>query len=81
MALRKSQYKDMKKYKATRKRQLRRWRKRTGSGKYPPRPWTPAEEAAVMEKSMPDRELSKQIKRSVLAIQKRRHILNNRVLH
>lgn len=37
--LRKKLYKDMAKFQATKRAQTRRWRKRTGSGKYAIRRW------------------------------------------
>lgn len=80
MPLRKHQYKDMDKYYATRRAQIRRYLKRTGSGKYPPRSWTKEEDERVVAHSIPDRELGKQIKRSVSAISGRRHKLKVKAL-
>lgn len=72
MPLRKYAYADMLKYHQTRRDQCCRWRKRTGSNLYPTRPWTADEEALVMDYQGPDRELSEQIHRSVIAIQAHR---------
>lgn len=72
MPLRKYAYADILKYHQTRRDQCRRWRKRTGSNLYPKRPWTADEEALVMDYHGPDRELSEQIHRSVIAIQAHR---------
>ena len=80
MPLRKHQYKDMDKYYATRRAQIRRYLKRTGSGKYPPRSWTKEEDERVVAHSIPDRELGKQIERSVSAIIGRRHKLKVKAL-
>lgn len=80
MPLRKHQYKDMDKYYATRRAQIRRYLKRTGSGKYPPRSWTKEEDERVVAHSIPDRELGEQIKRSVSAISGRRHKLKVKAL-
>lgn len=80
MPLRKHQYKNMDKYHATRRAQIRRYLKRTGSGKYEPRSWTEDEDRRVIAHSIPDRELGKQIHRSVAAISGRRHKLKVQAL-
>jgi hypothetical protein len=76
MVLRKKSYKDMAKFKETRREQrLRYYRKYQGN--YPSRRWTDAEDKLVLAHKMTDPELSVQIKRSVAAIQHRRVILKN----
>lgn len=70
----------MDKYHATRRAQIRRYLKRTGSGKYEPRSWTEDEDRRVIAHSIPDRELGKQIHRSVAAISGRRHKLKVQAL-
>ena len=72
MPNRKENYRDMQRYHITRRQQIARWRKRGGSGKYPKRPWTDEEIKLVMAHQITDRELSRQIQRSVLAIQIKR---------
>lgn len=57
------------------KDQRSRYRKRTGSGKYPTRRYSKKEDELVLDHSIPDRELSKQLKRSVTSIQIRRNRL------
>lgn len=72
MPLRKANYRDLNKYYKTRRAQVRRYVLRTGSGKYPKRPWSGEDDQRVLNHSIPDRQLSKQIQRSVTAIQIRR---------
>ena len=45
------------------------------AGKFPSRPYTEEEDQMILEHSIPDRELSDKISRSVGAIQKRRYRL------
>lgn len=72
MPLRKYSYQDMSKYYKTRREQVRRYAERTGSGQYPKRRWNDEEDQRVLNHSIPDRQLSKEIQRSVKAIQIRR---------
>lgn len=72
MPLRKHSYRDLDKYYRTRREQIRRYAERTGSGKYPPRPWNATDDQRVLSHSIPDRQLSNEIQRSVKAIQLRR---------
>lgn len=65
-------YADMDKYAETKRRFQRGYRKRTGAGMYETRQWTMSEDELVLKQDIIDRELSKKIKRSVGAIQKRR---------
>lgn len=69
---RKKEYKDMDKFRETKKLQSRRYRAKNGAGKYR-RDWTLHEINLVIEHSKPDSELAKEIKRSVGAIQKMRY--------
>lgn len=68
----KRDYADMRKYRDYMRRGKRAYRERTGSGLYPPRPWTAAEDEAVIAHEVTDRELSERLARSVQAIQVRR---------
>lgn len=72
MPLRKHSYRDMSKYYQTRREQVRRYAERTGSGKYPARRWNAEDDQRVLSHQIPDRQLSKEIQRSVKAIQIRR---------
>lgn len=62
----------MSKYYQTRREQVRRYAERTGSGKYPARRWNAEDDQRVLSHLIPDRQLSKEIQRSVKAIQIRR---------
>ena len=76
MPNRKANYRNMQRYHITRRQQIARWRKR--SGKYPKRPWTDEEIKLVLAHEITDRKLSRQIQRSVVAIQtKRFHLKHN----
>lgn len=68
----KKDYKDMEKYRECKRRQSERYRKRTGAGVYEKRGYTYKEDMMILEQSVPDRELSKKLQRSVQAIQIRR---------
>lgn len=70
--LRKKLYKNMSKFQATKRAQTKRWRERTGSGKYAVRRWTTYEDKLVLAHKMSDRELSEKIQRSVSSIYSRR---------
>lgn len=78
MACRRKDYRDMERYRNTRKLQKRRYRERTGSGVYPRRPWAYWEDKLVLAHEQPDVELSETIERSVQAIHMRRHRLTGR---
>ena len=67
---RKSAYRDMEKYRETRNRQKQRYRDQfSENNKNARSAWTEGEIALVLAHAVPDRELSKQIGRSVTAIQ------------
>lgn len=70
MALRASSYKDKDKLRKTRNAQNRRYFSKTAI--YKPRRWTEIEDVIVIEHKNSDMEISKQIERSVKAIQVRR---------
>ena len=70
--LRKKFYKNLSKFQATKRAQTKRWRERTGSGKYAVRRWTTYEDKLVLAHKMSDRELSEKIQRSVSSIYSRR---------
>lgn len=72
MSCRKEWYKDLSKYRNTRKQQKRRYRMRTGSCLYQPKAWTESEDKLVMKHDISDVELSALLERSVQAIQIRR---------
>lgn len=66
--LRKKGYKDMNRYKVTKRQQQKRWRERTGSFLHGRRRWSDAEIELLLDQSISDRELSEKIERSVDAI-------------
>lgn len=70
MALRASRYKDKEKLRKTRNAQKKRYFSKTAI--YKPRRWTDIEDVIVLEHKNTDMEISKQIERSVKAIQVRR---------
>ena len=72
---RKSEYKDLEKYIETRRKQKRRYLYKNGCNAYEPKPWTKEEDVLVLEHNVADSVLSKQIERSLGAIQARRHRL------
>lgn len=76
MVLRKKSYKDMAKFKETRREQRRRYYRKY-QGNYPLRRWTNDEDKLVVAHKIPDSKLSVKIKRSVASIQTRRSILKN----
>ena len=78
MSCRRKCYKNMDRYRNTRKLQKQRYREKTGSGMYPPRKWEEWEEELVVKHEQTDVELSKLLERSVQAIQMRRHRLTER---
>lgn len=67
----KKHYADMEKYAEYKRRMQRSYRQRTGM--YERRRWTIGEIEKVMAHNKTDRELSKEIKRSIGAIQKMRN--------
>lgn len=69
MSCRRYAYKDLDKYRNTRKKQKARYRDKTGSGLYKPKIWSEDENKLILEHSIPDIELSIMLKRSVNAIQ------------
>ena len=70
MVLRASSYKDKDKLRKTRNAQNKRYFSKTAI--YKPRRWTEIEDVIVIEHKNTDMEISKQIERSVKAIQVRR---------
>lgn len=62
MSCRRKEYRNLDKYRETRKKQKQRYRDRTGSGLYVPKKWEDWEDVL-------DNELSVMLKRSVSAIQ------------
>lgn len=71
MSFSSTKYKDKKKYVEARERHKRGYRLRTGAFKWNKK-WSDSEIRRVMEHSIPDRELSKEIEHSVSSIQKKR---------
>lgn len=65
-------YKSYEKYRINALLEKQRYRDRTGSGKYARRAYSKEEDERILAHDITDRELSKQIKRSVEAIQIRR---------
>lgn len=78
--LRKDAYKDKNKYLATKKRQSDRYRQRGGAYLYEKRPYTQAEDEAILKHETTDLELSKQLRRSRGAIQRHRWELRKNLL-
>ena len=70
---RKSLYKDMEKYRATRNAQKNRYFSRTTYAENRRQPWTSQELNIIMAHEKSDMEISKEIGRSVRAIQEMRH--------
>lgn len=68
----KKNFKDLDKYYEYMRDYRARYRAKTGSGKYPPRPYTPQEDKEILAMEIPDRELAKKLHRSVTAIWHRR---------
>lgn len=69
MPNRKKCYKDMDKYRRTTNKQRERYYKQTQNAPNSKMRWTEEEIDIVMAHEIPDREISKQLGRSVLAIQ------------
>ena len=70
MVLRSKKYKDLEKLRKTRNAQKKRYFSKTAI--YKPRRWTDIEDVIVLEHKNTDMQISKQIERSVKAIQVRR---------
>jgi len=79
MPNRRKDYKNMDKYRKTKKEQSTRYRLRTGAFLYPRRPWEEWEDELVLEHSYKDTELAVKLERSVQAIQNRRWRLNHEI--
>ena len=69
---RKKDYKSMDKYAKTKRKYQKGWRMRSGAFKYGRRKWTESEDELVLKQEKTDRELSKDIRRSIAAIYTRR---------
>lgn len=69
---------NFEKFREMRERYKSKYRKQTGSGQYESRPWTDYEIDLILEHKMSDRELSKELRRSVSAIQIKRCKLKNK---
>ena len=72
MSFRSNRYKDREKWRIVSNRWKKRYRDRTGSGQYGNRRWEKWEIEAILLHKVSDRELSKQLMRSVTAIQIKR---------
>ena len=70
MSYRKSNYKDIEKFRLTRNKGKRKYYSKTA--KYKRRAWTELEDVIVLEHKKTDTEISKYIQRSVCSIQIRR---------
>lgn len=70
MSYRKSNYKDIKKFRLTRNKGKRKYFSKTA--KYKRRAWTELEDVIVLEHKKTDTEISNYIQRSVCSIQTRR---------
>ena len=73
MSFRKSNYKDIEKFRLIRNKSKRKYFSKTA--KYKRRAWTELEDIIVLEHKKTDTEISKYIQRSVCSIQIRRHRL------
>lgn len=69
---RKNEYKDMEKFKKTKREQQYRYKHRLGAGMYKPRKWEKWEDELVLKHENPDRELVEVLQRSIGAIVVRR---------
>lgn len=70
--MKKSEFRDLEKYKATKRRQQNRWRQRGGAYLYEKTNYTAEDDDLILRHEITDRELSQIIKHSVGAIQRRR---------
>lgn len=77
MSFKTSLYKNREKFREVTKKYKRRYRARTGANRYGRKSWTIEDDRRVLEHNISDRELSKEILRSVGAIQHRRYRLKN----
>lgn len=73
---RKNNYKDLEKYKATCKRQKRRYYARMGESKNQRTPWSIEEIELILSSDQTDFELAKTLGRSINAIQVKRNRIN-----
>ncbi len=71
--LRKSNYRDMEKYKKTKREQQKRYYHKTQDAPNKRKRWADEETELIIKHEISDTELSKLLKRSVKAIQLRRH--------
>lgn len=71
--LRKSEYKDLEKYKKTKREQEKRYYGKTQDAPNSRKYWTSREIKMIMAKNMADRELSQILGRSMKAIQVKRY--------
>ena len=71
--LRKSEYKDLEKYKKTKREQEKRYYGKTQDALNSRKYWTSREIKMIMAKNMSDRELSQILGRSMKAIQVKRY--------
>ncbi len=76
MSFRKSNYKDLDKFRITRNRYKRKYFSKTA--KYKRRAWTELEDVVVLEHKKTDTEISNYIQRSVCSIQNRRSRLKKK---
>jgi hypothetical protein len=77
MSFSSNHYRDREKYREVRERWKSKYRVKTGAYKWFSR-WKEGDIRRVMEHSIPDRELSKEIEHSVSAIQKKRWEMNRK---
>lgn len=68
---RKNKYKDLDRFKETKRRQQERYNYKNGAYKWRTR-WNEEDEQRVLAHDIPDSELSKEIKHSIASIQTRR---------
>lgn len=76
---RKAKYKDIEKYKETKRRQQQRHRKKYGAGK-PPRIWTDEEIYLLMNFNGLDRDLAKKLNRSLNSIYTKRVRVRSQII-
>ena len=78
MMNRKKDYKDLDKYKDTKRKQQNRWRQRSGCYMYDKRNFTEEEDEIIMNFKGTYRELAEQLCRSIPSVQQRRFRLRRR---
>ena len=71
--LRKNEYKDMQKFKKTKREQQKRYYQKTQNAQNNNKPWSDTEIEMIMAKEVSDRELSKLLGRSMRAILAKRY--------